>query len=87
MLVGAQSLASKRKGRSVSVWARDRKPSQFLEPFSKKIYATMKQEGGSMIEMVTSSMQDFRNSDSSCRLKKAKEELDFHLDRLSIRGL
>ena len=59
MLVGSQSNVTRRKARSVSVWAQERKKSQQkLEPLSQRIYDATKLEGANIIGIVTGTHQD-----------------------------
>ena len=82
MLVGSQSHVSRRKARSVSVWARERKKSHFLEPLSQRIYDATREEGANIIGIVTGSFHDAKNSDQTGRLQDAKAALSKHLDKV-----
>ena len=70
---------SRRKARSVSVWARERKKSHFLEPLSQRIYDATREEGANIIGVVTGSFHDAKNSDQTGRLQDAKAALSKHL--------
>ena len=86
MLVGSQSNVTSRKARSVSVWARERKQSQFLEPLSQRIYDATKQEGANIIGIVTATQQEYKHSDPTGRLRDAKAALDRHIDKFDLFG-